>query len=229
MKRLLKILGILLFLGILGSCFLRGASEDYQKDADRMRLEHLVYWSGLIEEYQKKTGYYPLQDSALKYKDKPILVKIATTAQRQYLSKDGANYRPQYDNNASGSFHEMPVKYFVAEMEHKLGRKIFERYDLQSVPSGRPIGYNYFATEDGYLLWVTCHNCGVTPISTLLMDGSVPTVNIVSSGMKGKVTKALPRDEMLNHPIFKSWMAKGIEATEYVRKVEKENASDSKR
>jgi len=66
----------------------------------------------------------------------------------------------------------------------------------------------------------------VTPISTLLFDGYTPTVNIVSEGMKGKVTKGFTRDEMLNHPTFKKWKKEKFLKEGYVRQLE-EKLSDS--
>jgi hypothetical protein len=60
------------------------------------------------------------------------------------------------------------------------------------------------------------------------MDGYTPTVNIVSKGMVGKVTKALTRDEMLNHPIYKSWVSRSFHKGEYVHNLVKENNRDSK-
>jgi hypothetical protein len=119
------------------------------------------------------------------------------------MIKGGANYNSKFDSNYDGTYNEISVKDFVSEMESKLGHQIKEYYDVQKVPAKSSVGYNYFATDKGYLLWGICISCGVTQISTLLMDGYTPTVNIVSAGMKGKVTKALTREEMLNHSIFK--------------------------
>ena len=116
----------------------------------------------------------------------------------------------------------------MLELEMGLKRKVNEKYDIQRVPIRSPIWYNYFITKDGYLFYVTCMSCGVTKISTLLFDGGTPTVNIVSKGMAGKVTKALIREKMLNHPLFKEWQSYGLQKEDYIRRIEKEKFNDSK-
>ena len=55
-----------------------------------------------------------------------------------------------------------------------------------------------------------------------------PTVNIVSEGMQGKVTKALTRENMLNHPTYKSWVTRSFHKAEYVQNLVKEHGHDSK-
>ena len=97
------------------------------------------------------------------------------------------------------------------------------------MPTSSTVGYNYFTSKDGYLVWTTCITCGVTQISTLLMDGKTPTVNIASEGMVGKVTKALVRKDMLAHSTYKLWKSRPYHKEGYVRKVEAENAKDSKK
>ena len=174
--------------------------RQFQQDADLIRLEHLAYWAQLIEDYYKKKGHYPFQHQSDSNKD-IVLVKIATRQQLTYLSAGGVNYDKRLDNNHSGYFKEESVKQLVLELESVLDKEIEEKYDVQKVPTSSPVGYFYFASQDGYLIWVTCISCGVTPISTLLMDGTTPTVNIVSEGMLGRVTKALTREDMLDHPI----------------------------
>jgi hypothetical protein len=230
MKRMLILLLAVLFIGIGTTGYLFHNSKDsFQWDADKARLEHIVYWSGLIEEYHQKTGHYPFQELALQNKSKPVLVRIATEQQRSYMIKGGRSYNPDIDSNYDGTFHEMTVKDFVLEIESKLGHHINEYYDIQKVPFKSSVGYNYFATEKGYLLWGICTTCGVTQITTLLMDGYTPTVNIVSEGMKGEVTKALSRNEMLNYPLFKEWQAKPFKKEGFVRARENETIADSKR
>ena len=201
--------------------------KQFQEDADLLRLEHLEYWTQVIEEYYKVKGHYPLQKK-IQNKGKMILVKIATKQQMRYLSVEGDKYNKRLDYNSTGYFQDVGVKEFVATIESALTREIVEKYDIQKVPTSSPVGYYYFATNDGYLLWVTCITCGVTQVSTLLMDGFTPTVNIVSEGMKGKVTKALTRENMLNHPTYKSWVTRPFHKAEYVQNLVKEHGHDSK-
>jgi hypothetical protein len=225
MRKLLLLLSLLLFIS-LTSC--SKAEEEFQDDADLIRLEHLVYWTGLVEEYQQKTGFYPFQ-TQLNSKEDIGLVKIATTQQLQYLSPGNQNYNPDLDNNNNNYFNEFEIKKLVSELERVLEKEIEEKYDIQKVPTKSTIGYYYFVSTDGYLIWATCISCGVTEISTLLMDGFTPTVNIVSEGMEGKVTKALTRTKMLSHPQFKDWVSNPLQKEEYVRNIVKENSRDSKK
>jgi hypothetical protein len=62
------------------------------------------------------------------------------------------------------------------------------------------------------------------------MDGFTPTVNIVSEGMKGKVTKALTRDEIIKHPIFKKWRRRKLSKNKeiYIRKLVSDHHIDPK-
>lgn len=202
-------------------------SEAFQHDADILRLEHIEYWSGIFEEYEEKAGHYPFQDT-LKHSSELGLVKIITNKQSEYLQKGTKDYREDLDMNASGRFTEMNVSELVLELERVLGRTILEKYDMQSIPTKSPIGYYYFFTNDGYLIWTTYFSGGVTPISTLLFDGYTPTVNIVSKGMKGQVTKGFTRNEMLNHPIFKEWKKEKFLKENYVRQLEEKLAHCSK-
>lgn len=211
---------------VLAQNMLQNAMRGFEKDADKARLEHLVYWTGLFEEYKNKAGYYPLQNGL--NSDKPGLVRIATKEQQAYFDKSSKQYKADIDNNADGRFQEFPMKLLVEELEHKLDRTVDEKYDIQKAPYKGPNYYNYFVTKDGYLMWVVCNSCGVTKISTLLMDGSTATVNIVSESMIGKVIKALPRDQMIAHPIFKEWMALPYDKEGFVREREKEKLHDSK-
>lgn len=217
---------IILASGVLSAC-VSNPFIQYQEDADLVRLNHLAYWTGVIEDYYQVSGTYPFQN-ILQDDDDIILVRIATKDQMQYLSSDGDKYDQRIDNNAHGRFNERPVKEFVAEIESGLGYEIEEMYDIQKVPTNSPIGYYYFATKEGYLVWVTCLSCGVTQVSTLLMDGYTPTVNIGSPDMVATIPKALTRSAMLKHPTYQSWVSRSFHRGEYVRSLVNENTSDSK-
>lgn len=179
---------------------------NYQKNADRVRIEHLVYWTGLIEEYHDISGMYPFQDRYIG-SESIGLVRIVSEYQSQYFDPDSPSYRSEFDNNWNNRFRENSVQEMLLELERVLGREIEARFDFQKVPTNSPIGYNYFVTNDGYLMWVTCKSCGVTLISTLLMDGITPSVNIGSEGMVPKVTKAFTREDMLSNPTFQLWLS----------------------
>ena len=59
MNKCIVILVISLF-----SCTVNAGSpiKAFQEDADLLRLEHLEYWTGLLDEYHKIKGHYPFQD-----------------------------------------------------------------------------------------------------------------------------------------------------------------------
>lgn len=218
----------LLIFGFLGlNMFYQNFEKSYQQDADILRLEHLEFWTELVNEYHNKMGHYPFQDS-LKKEDDIVLVRIATQNQQQYFSKDSDLYRPDLDYNYDNFFREVSVKDFVSEIEDKLERNIDEKYDIQKVPTNSVIWYNYFVSKKGYLVWIPCITCGVSKISTLTMDGRTPTVNIVSEGMLDDVPKSLTREDMISSPIYKNWKSRGMKKEGYLRELEKENFDNSK-
>ena len=232
MKQILSKLALILFLVPMfptaSSCLtLAEAEKAFQNDADLARLEHLEYWTGLIEEYQETTGQFPFT-SALAGQEATGLVRIATADQSKYFDPQSSSYDANFDNNYDGMFQEFSMADFVAELERGMGRTIDEKYDIQYVPTRSPAWYFYFVTKSGYLMWVTCISCGVTQISTLLFDGYTPTVNIASAGMKDSVTKALTRQEMLSHSIFRRWKSKKFLNEEFVLEREKKHYDDSK-
>jgi hypothetical protein len=230
-KRKVRIISLVLLIFLGGLFFVKPSfadiEQDYQHDADLVRLSHLLYWTKIVEEYQQKTGYYPFQ-SHIQSDDYNVLVRVASHEQVPYFTKKSDKYREDLDNNSNGSFQEISMSDFVKELESKLAREIDEKYDIQKVPTKSIVWYNYFATKNGYLFFVTCITCGVTEISTLLMNGFTPTVNIVSDGMAGKVTKALTRDDMLSHPLFKQWIFQKPYKGEHLMKLEMQYAHDSK-
>lgn len=161
--------------------------------ADATRLKGLAYWSGLFEEYRQKMGYYPLQDRLDPNKEGDvILVKMAMAT-----TQDETKFR---------QFRGVAPKDLYAELSKGLGRPISEKFNPYRSPMDSAIGYFYFATPEGYLLWTPCLLCEITPISTYLMDGETVTLNIASEGMVDKVHKAQTREQMLNHPIYKRWL-----------------------
>lgn len=159
-------------------------------DEDFIRLQDLEYWSGLIEDYERKTGYYPLQNT-LDTSNQGDTILVNIQGKDTYVKVD----------YSKTPFREEPVNVLITELSNVLNRPIEKRFDRKS-----KLGYKYFTTNEGYLLWVVCIKCGVTPISTLLMDGTTPTVNIASKGMVNKVHKAQTRKQMLNHPLYKAWL-----------------------
>lgn len=145
------------------------------------------------------------------------LIRISTQNQQEYFNKNSEKYNAYFDNNANNSFQEFTMKNFILELESELGKNINEKYDIQKIPTRSPIGYNYFVTDTGYLIWTSCISCWVTQISTLLYDGITPTINIVSEGMLNDVSKSLLRDDMLNHSVYKEWKKRNFNNENYMR------------
>lgn len=187
--------------------------EQFQHDADIARLNHLVYWTGLIEEYYDKNGVYPLQENI--NDDRYIYVNIVNSDQQQYFDEDSDTYIESFNINTTQRFNQLDVSDFVNDIEKGLGREIDEYYDIQLVPSKDLIGYEYFVGEnDEYLFYVTCVSlCGDrinygtydSEIATLVVgdDFITPSVN-VGTGSFLEINKVFKRDDLLNNELFKS-------------------------
>ena len=117
-------------------------SGGFQQDADVVRLKHLEYYGGLIEEYHSKTGEYPLQG---RY-NIPAYVHVAHDKQIKY-TKQGPPYK-----------HEViEFKQLVSELESVLGRDLKEFYDPQFAPDSKPNFYIYLVLEDRYYFDIHIH------------------------------------------------------------------------
>ncbi len=192
--KLLRIACISLTLPFLATCGRPYLTDEIrlQEDIDHLRLDHLEYWTALIEEYHAKLGVYPLQKLAIKS------TKIGHV---QILPPDFNDLRIDWGD----SFNEVSTVDMLDELERGLERKIAFKYPPEPTAPTYAMSYNYFVTQDGYLLWVNCQSCGITEISTYTMDGKSMTVNIASEKMVPQVTKALSREDMLAHPTYKTW------------------------
>jgi len=89
------------------------AEVRFQNDADLIRLEHLVYWTGLIEEYESRQGTYPFQNE-LDSSQSIGLVNIATKQQARSIGI------------VSGRYTMKTIAELVEELESVLGRAIDE-------------------------------------------------------------------------------------------------------
>ena len=119
---------------LLASC--SGENNDFQKDADIVRLNHLVYYGALITEYKEKTGSYPFEKNA----DVPVYAFIVSPEQCDDLSSDG----PKFPHKTTTS------RYFFEELEAGLGRNIDEYYDPQYAPDKKPNFYIYNFQDSYY-------------------------------------------------------------------------------
>jgi hypothetical protein len=130
---------VALALAATAGCHAQSPEEAFQYDADIFRLRHFTYYVGLIEEYRRVTGRYPLQGT----EQHPIWVYIAHDRQIRY-TRPGPSY-----THVRVSFAE-----WVQEVERGLGREIDEFYDPQFVPTNRPNFYIYLIDGDRYYMTV---------------------------------------------------------------------------
>lgn len=210
MKKLVFIAFSALALNAVAGCGRPNITSEVkiQQDYDHLRLEHLEYWTGLIEEFHKKTGYYPLQKTS---------GETAPFTHVQILPPDSNDHLIDWGDN----FLELTSDALISELESGLGRKVKFKFPPETTPPDYAYAYNYFVESDGYLVWVTCQSCGITKISTYTMDGKSATVNIASAGMVPKVTKAQTRENMLAHPRYKIWRSIDVHDKNRMRKLKR--------
>ena len=120
-----------------------GTSSEYQHDADIVRLKHLKYWGGIIEEFKEKNGHYPLEN----YSPIQNYVYIASPSQQQY-----AKGEPPYEHT------ETDITRFKEVLENGLGRKIDLPFDPQLFPVNKPNFYVYITVWDRYFFSVHLHD-----------------------------------------------------------------------
>lgn len=106
--------------------------QAFQDDCDIIRLQDLVYYGKLIEEYKTKTGTYPFEGNT-----DAVCCLIYNKEQKKYSKDDNPNKHIL-----------ISPKEFYVELEKGLGRKIEQRFDPQYAPSGRPVFYIYMI-DDG--------------------------------------------------------------------------------
>ena len=137
----MKKLGIVVLLLVVGMVWPESSSAEtkFQQDADIVRLQHLQYYAGLIEEYREKTGHYPFEPHA----DIRTYVHIANKHQEKYTTGDNPERHRVIDDSD-----------FFRELSAKLGREVEELYDPQYVPVWRPNFYMYMIQGDAYFLAV---------------------------------------------------------------------------
>jgi hypothetical protein len=143
-KYVYLLLGLAVLVGgaIVGVREFYAAAEAFQLDADIVRLRHLQYYAGLIEEFHAKTGQAPLQGRS----KLPVYVHIANNEQLR-SAKGG----PPYPHVV------VPLADFVKELEQALGRRIDEYYDPQLGPLHKPNFYLYMVRGDAWFLAVHVH------------------------------------------------------------------------
>ncbi|PJB84318.1 hypothetical protein CO057_00240 [Candidatus Uhrbacteria bacterium CG_4_9_14_0_2_um_filter_41_50] len=165
-KRMALIIFLIITVVLIAiAVFYQIQESNYQKDADIIRLRHLKYYVGLIEEYKEKTGGYPLQENTIitdypesftdeqknQLKSFPVYVEIANSWQEAEAKS--------YNDSIPFSHYNGNDQEFFKELERGLNKTINEYYDPQKVSTGRPNFYVYMVNEDGnYYFAVHTHN-----------------------------------------------------------------------
>lgn len=108
--------------------------QEYQDDCDVVRLQHLLYYGKLIEEYKQKVGKYPFEGEK-----QQVYAFVYNNQQKKYCKDTNPNQHKQ-----------VSPKDFFAELEKGLGRQIDQLFDPQYVPSGRPVFYIYMINGNQY-------------------------------------------------------------------------------
>lgn len=104
------------------------AIDDYQVSSDIVRLRHLEYYGGILNEYFLKTGTYPYQSSSTK----PVYVYIANDKQENFTKEPLPFEHTIYTHLE-----------FINEIESVLNRDIDEYFDPQYSPDNKPNFYLY--------------------------------------------------------------------------------------
>ena len=112
--------------------------QEYQDDCDIIRLQHLIYYGKLIEEYKQKVGQYPFEGE-----NQQVYAFIYNNNQKKYCKDTNPNKHKQ-----------ISPKDFFSELERGLGRQIEQLFDPQYVPSGRPVFYIYLIDGNQYFFAV---------------------------------------------------------------------------
>lgn len=148
MKKAWVIITILFFSFLLFSCsdFEGGTSKSMQQDFDKIRLDHILIISGLVNEYKEKVGYFPFANRS----EKPIVVTIASEKQ---IEEDNGNSPIFIDLNSRAtdghvpeqpkSIEKVTLQEFNEELEKGLQRKVTIPINPQKVPVNKSCLYIY--------------------------------------------------------------------------------------
>ena len=142
-----KIMSFSLFVLIMNSsCFVYNYFENqYQKDADIIRVHHFDYYAKLLTEYYELNGKYPFQYE----KEVPLYCYILTSFQEERSNYLFGDRDIEYIDD----------KYFFEELSKGLNRNIDEKYDPQKVSTdGRPTAYIYMVDGDYFFFAIHLHN-----------------------------------------------------------------------
>lgn len=134
------------FLQFSCSEFEGGTSKSMQEDFDKIRLDHILIISNLVNEYKEKNGHFPFANLS----DLPVYVTIASEEQ---IKNNKGRSRIFIDLNTRITDGNTPKKpkgikkvsfqEFKTELERGLLRTINLPIDPQKVPVNKPSMYFY--------------------------------------------------------------------------------------
>lgn len=208
----MKIRLVLLAMVVLAVCtyaaFKLLPLDAFQKDADIMRLRHLLYYGEIIEEYRSVAGHYPLEGKS----DLPTYVFVANSEQISYVVPPNVPHKMI-------SFRE-----FVKDVERVLGRHIDELYDPQFRPVNKPNFYAYLIVGTTYQFGVSVHQ----PM-TFAREISENHYRITLSNQMNVSQKTMTLDELKNSAGFQQELNKKIsrDGLFKVREAEFKNYTDT--
>jgi hypothetical protein len=186
-----------------------GLDAGFQRDADVVRLRHLVHYGGLIDEYHRQRGRYPLEGRS----PLPIYVYVANDHQAK------APIDPPRGPHERISFAE-----FVAVLEAGLGREIEERFDPQHAPTYKPIVYVYTLNHGDFSFAV--HLYRAQPFAREL---SARDFEVRISNAPASLEGAWTPERLFRSPDFQAAVRAPMEKPAFFLEREREYAHWSKR
>jgi hypothetical protein len=205
-----KTIGIFIILTIFILMFLscqkfRKTEDQYQADADIIRIHHFDYYAKLLSEYYEKNGKYPFQYE----REGQVYFYILNNIQESKFKNTES-----YIND----------KIFFEELSNGLGREIDERYDPQkAVFDRRPNFYIYMVDGDYFYFAIHLYNSNYFTKNIDKHYNKMELSNIDSKQYTLFTYKTLENDpryiELVNRKAVKQ---------EFFNEIDKEYEKDSK-
>lgn len=149
------------FMQLSCSEFEGGTSKSMQEDFDKIRLDHVLIISNLVNEYKENNGHYPFANLS----ELPVYVTIASDEQ---IKNNKGKSRIFIDLNTRitdgntpkkpKSIKKISFQEFKTELESGLQRTITVPIDPQKVPVNKPSIYIYTYYLDVFDVTAFLHN-----------------------------------------------------------------------
>lgn len=208
MKQKILVMMIFSLISFYGYCS-GSAEDDYQSDADIIRLQHFNYYIDLINQYYIEKNEYPFSSQF----DAPAYVFIATEKQASYIK----------DNNPD-KHYTIDDSIFFLELEKVLNKEINEKYDPQKVPNGRPNFYIYMI--DGYDYFFAVH---LANGNTFTKQIGKKYFKIEASNLSSEKYKLYTFQQLLNNNEFIKLFSQSPKKAGFFEDLEEENKKESKK